>query len=266
MKKMIIGDIKLLAMASAVLTLFIGCSKTKLVDAPYPPAIVYLTQAAHAKHSAVGVYRVPSNIYGQVIYFTVEGGKVNIPIGVSRSGVDLSGDIVVNITSEAVASGGDTEPLPASAFTLPTTVTLKSGQTNATATLSVDMDFLANSLKSVPERSYGLIVRITTPDNKQSEDFSSAIFIIDPQTILSPVADFFNYTYNDGSKTGYVINRSANSVSYTWDFGDGTPLVTDAAPAPHKYATAGTYTITLTAKSVTNQLPESVRTQTITIL
>jgi len=35
-------------------------------------------------------------------------------------------------------------------------------------------------------------------------------------------------------------------VNYTWNFGDGTPLVNETDPtATHKYTTAGTYTVTL---------------------
>ena len=53
-----------------------------------------------------------------------------------------------------------------------------------------------------------------------------------------------------------------NASSATLDFGDGTP-VEDAASATHAYASAGTYTITLTGKD-TNGLTD-IATQSVTI-
>jgi|GEM_PF-6041907 len=42
-------------------------------------------------------------------------------------------------------------------------------------------------------------------------------------------------------------NISENGVSYSWDFGDGSPASTDQHPT-HTYAASGTYTVTLTAE------------------
>lgn len=38
------------------------------------------------------------------------------------------------------------------------------------------------------------------------------------------------------------------SVTYTWDFGDGTSIITSSTPAAqsHTYASQGTYTLTVT--------------------
>jgi PKD repeat protein len=43
-------------------------------------------------------------------------------------------------------------------------------------------------------------------------------------------------------------NTTQNALSYTWDFGDKTPKVTDATPT-HDYAKSGAYTVTLNAKN-----------------
>lgn len=266
MEKAVTKNSSLCVFAAVLLAVLMGCSKTKLVDAPYPSSKVYMTQAAYVKQSGSAFYQVPANIYDQVVYFTVEGGKVNIPVGVSRSGVNISGDVVVNLTSTAAAASGSMEPLPASSFELPAAVTIKSGETNAKGILSIDQNFLLNSLKNNPAATFGLNVSITAPGNSQSEGISSALFVINPGKLLSPSADFFIYTYNDGSQMGYAVNKSVNAVSYAWDFGDGTPVVTEASPAPHKYAATGTYTITLKAKGVSDQTPVSVKTLTLTIL
>lgn len=42
-------------------------------------------------------------------------------------------------------------------------------------------------------------------------------------------------------------NTSSNAVSYEWDFGDGSPTFTGAAPPPKVYNTAGTFIIRLIA-------------------
>ena len=54
--------------------------------------------------------------------------------------------------------------------------------------------------------------------------------------------NFLEYTFT---------NTSINAESYEWDFGDGNTS-TEASPT-HIYATANTYTVTLTAKGASNQ-------------
>lgn len=56
-------------------------------------------------------------------------------------------------------------------------------------------------------------------------------------------------------------NTSWRSVSYLWDFGDGTTS-TETSPS-HSYASKGTYTVTLTAIS---DLGQSTKTETIVIV
>ena len=57
-----------------------------------------------------------------------------------------------------------------------------------------------------------------------------------------PEADF---SFGGNGLTVEFTNNSANATSYLWDFGDGN-TGTDNNPT-HTYATAGTYTVTLTA-------------------
>lgn len=56
------------------------------------------------------------------------------------------------------------------------------------------------------------------------------------------------------------VNASQNATTYTWNFGDNTPLVTTTSPVPptHIYTVAGTYTITLTASNSCNSSNSTV--------
>jgi hypothetical protein len=60
-----------------------------------------------------------------------------------------------------------------------------------------------------------------------------------------PVANFSTIT---SFYTVVTTNNSVNGVSYSWDFGDGSPVSTDAEPS-HVYTVNGQYTITLTVVS-----------------
>lgn len=69
--------------------------------------------------------------------------------------------------------------------------------------------------------------------------------------LAQPTADFTSLSAANGCATEVSFtNTSANAVSYTWDFGDGSPIVNTVSPS-HVYTT-GTYTVTLTAVNSIN--------------
>lgn len=76
-----------------------------------------------------------------------------------------------------------------------------------------------------------------------------------------PVADFsLDGSPCQGQTFGVNNNSSANATAFTWNFGDGTAESHTPAPT-HSYATAGDYTITLTAETAFGCT--NVTTQTI---
>jgi hypothetical protein len=67
----------------------------------------------------------------------------------------------------------------------------------------------------------------------------------------SPVAKFTDSPAAHGSPTSFDAGgsypRSTAIATYSWNFGDGTPMQTVTTPTTtHTYANAGTYTVTLT--------------------
>lgn len=61
-----------------------------------------------------------------------------------------------------------------------------------------------------------------------------------------PVAAFTGTTACSGQATVFTDQTTGTPISWTWDFGDGTPLSNTHNPS-HTYTTAGSYTVTLVA-------------------
>ncbi len=66
------------------------------------------------------------------------------------------------------------------------------------------------------------------------------------------------------SETVTFFNTTTGAVSYDWDFGDGSPIVTTASNAPllHTYTSYGTFTVTMTATHANG----CTATQTLTVV
>ncbi|MEW5988203.1 MAG: PKD domain-containing protein [Chloroflexota bacterium] len=94
--------------------------------------------------------------------------------------------------------------------------------------------------------------------------FSGPMFL--PTSIygVSPAAGFAHNSPVTLGETAVFTNTSTGSqpMTYTWDFGDGTPPVSLTNPT-HDYTAAGAYTVTLTT---TNQWGSSTVDQTFTVL
>jgi PKD repeat protein len=68
----------------------------------------------------------------------------------------------------------------------------------------------------------------------------------DEQIIPDPAADF-TYQLVDGSaRSVQFTNTSIHAITYSWDFGDGTPVSDEKSPK-HDFKKGGDYSVTLTA-------------------
>lgn len=85
-----------------------------------------------------------------------------------------------------------------------------------------------------------------------------------PVSVLSLENVVADFSAPAASLTGEIVsfsNLSIDADAYAWDFGDGSPIDTSAAPT-HTYAVEGTYTVSLTA---INQDCEATASKTITV-
>lgn len=94
--------------------------------------------------------------------------------------------------------------------------------------------------------------------------FATTVIFIDPQQVILPVSNFSSYIYKE-TRTANFVNLSANGVSYTWNFGDGSALSTAISP-DYVYAFPGTYTVTLTTSGIAGSGAPVIKSTTVTIL
>ena len=274
MKNIFIPYQKSLLLSVVTTILLLSCNKKDIfVDASYPDQQIGIAQAAVATlgPGANGVYRVAANRVGGDFKFKVDipASKVNISMGIIRSGIKLDGAIEANLviagedTINTLKAPGlvmptTTEILPAAAFTLPPTVTVQNGKATGEFNLALDLNFLVANIT----RKYAVAIGLSSSKNGLvNSKLSIAVVYIDPAVILLPTANF-GVAIDGPTKTVEFLNSSINGVTFSWNYGDGSPVVTTPFPR-HTYTTAGSYIVSLTTTGVTGVT--SVRTTTIVI-
>ena len=249
------------------LLLLASCKKYREIrNAAYTDQKVYLP-AAVSGVSTNGIYyvnTVASPGYAFRYVADMPNKKLAIPLSAYRSGVNTKGSInaSLSVNADTVAKfliagklPSGTELLPADKYSLPNSVTVEDSQDGADFSLSVDLNFLLAN----PTKKYALGLALS--NSKGLGSSSVAIILIDP-AFLTPTAAF---TATVSGKTVTFSNTSTNAVSYSWDYGDGTPLVMDKA-SPHTYTAAGTYTVKLTTLGALGDFNKAVYTATVIIL
>lgn len=230
--------------------LFSSCRYDELAPATYPQQIIYMPTAKN------GLYTIASiPVAGTTYRFTIDqtGKKVSIPLGVYRGGVSTDGDVPVTITASAdtvtklisTSALAGTAALPAGKFEVPTSVTIPNGLESASFNLSIDLDYL----RANPTQKLALGVSIASDRTTVNPLLKTTIISFDP-AILLPTPNFTARADAAIARRITFTNTSLNAVSYSWDFGDGSPAVTVPSPG-YTYAASGTYTVTLTATGIT---------------
>lgn len=109
-----------------------------------------------------------------------------------------------------------------------------------------------------------IITTFTTNKTPGVGSVGDSLYVDDLEFVYVPKASFTSTatTICEGSNVTFTSTSTNYPTSYSWNFGDGTPVSTTQNPV-HQYATAGTYTATLT---VTNQWGSTTSTPvTVTV-
>jgi hypothetical protein len=233
---------------------FSACYKS-IGDAVFPDQAIYMPTAVNGTYF-INTFAAPGQAYRYNV--DVPGAKFNIPLSAYRSGLNSSGDVAVTINAKTdtvntlISSGTLTNTflLPADKYSLPASVTIPSNNVLGQFVLSIDLNYLLANIT----KSYAIAVSISSTPVKTTTK-NTTVIVINP-ALLIPTANFSYVLDTTTPKQYNFSNTSVNSVSYSWNFGDGTPSVTDKAPS-HVFA-SGTYTVTLTstgAGGTTNSKP-----------
>jgi len=270
MKHIIAGNIKLMIALFAIAMIFPYCQKYKEVaSAEYPDQLIYMPAANEGNYLIDAISQPTGNTptTGAPFRFIVDlaDRKFIVPLAVYRSGVNNSGAFNVDIATDAdtvthlINTGilASTEVLEPKSYSIPTSVNVMDGQEYVPFDLSIDLDFLRNHSGS---EFVALAVGVSSTERDSNPNLSTTIVVIDTK-IMKPVADFTSTM--DGQKVDFA-NTSLYSQANQWDFGDGTPVSTDASPS-HTYSGPGTYTVTLTATGITGEEDQTTKTSEITV-
>jgi len=135
--------ISLLLSMALLSVMILSCEKDDS-DADFGFAKIFMPQATLANLN----YNVPSGRDSATFNYKVDAQKVNVLLGVSRSGkLDLGAysvnvvanpDTVTQMITNGILPAATTVVMPAAMYTLPQTVSVSDGQSQATFVLSVD--------------------------------------------------------------------------------------------------------------------------------
>lgn len=161
-----------------------GCRKDKGNDLVFGNTAIYMPQALQSGGIDL-TYQVPSGLDTATRNYVIEsGGKtVDIILGVSRSGMQAAEAFSVDVrvdsdtVNAAIQSGAlQAVALPEKSYVLPQSVSVPSGQTEATFYLKVDAD----QLKQFAGQKVALAVKVANPSRYTlNPDFCETIVVID---------------------------------------------------------------------------------------
>jgi hypothetical protein len=161
-----------------------GCRKDKGNDLVFGHTAIYMPQALQSGGINL-TYQVPSGLDTATRNYVIEpGGKtLDVILGVSRSGMQAPEGFSVDVSADpdtiaaAIQSGVlQAVSLPEKSYVLPQSVSVSSGQTEATFYLQVNID----QLKQFAGQKVALAVKVTNPSRYTlNTDFCETIVVID---------------------------------------------------------------------------------------
>jgi len=178
----------------SLILIFMSCGKSA-GSLDYGFGYIYMPQSIQSGTSGI-LYNVPSGMDSATYNYTIDtpGNKLNIVLGVLRSGKMQNDAYSVSIgtnadtVNAAIANGslsdaGDVVLLPGAAYTLPSSVSVPSGQYQSTFYLSVDI----SQLKMLSGKKAALAVNISNPTKYQLDSTNTeTIVLIDVDALHLP--------------------------------------------------------------------------------
>ncbi len=258
--KKIVNRILLLG---AVAAMFSACEYRDVYDAgsQYPNDKVYIAGVYESV-----IYKVDELITSEDAPFRykidAENNKLLIPLGVYRGSVWSKKDVVVElgvdndtiqglIESEELVGedGGIPEILPEGKYSFDSEIRIGSGEDLGITNLAVDIPFLLENL----DKRYVLGIKIVDSNVDINEDLSVIVF--DITAGLIEAQPDFTYTIDEDDPLKILItNTSLFCLDYEWDFGDGSPAMTEEDPKEHVFPAVGIYDVKLTSKGTRGNL------------
>lgn len=242
---------------SAIAAMFSACEYREVYDAgsQYPNDKVYIAGVYESV-----IYEVNELIESEDAPFRykidAENNKLLVPIGVYRSSVWSDKNVVVElgvdndtiqglIESEALVGedGSIPEILPEGKYSFESEIHISKGEDLGMTNLAIDVPFLLENL----DKRYVLGMKIVDSNADINEDLSVIVFDITAGLIEAQP----NFTYQideDDPLKILITNTSVFCLDYEWDFGDGSPVVTEQDPKEHVFPAVGIYDVKLTSK------------------
>jgi hypothetical protein len=128
-----------------------ACNKE---ETKYGITNIFMPQAVNLSGGINANYPVPTGTDSSTFNYYLENNKINVILGVSRSGMQVgeafSVDIVTNTDtiSQMLANGildASTMLMPAAMYSLPSDISVESGKRQATFSLAIDIDQIKSS-------------------------------------------------------------------------------------------------------------------------
>jgi hypothetical protein len=167
MKKSMIKTAAFFTITTLLIMIVSGCDKG-FNSASFGYNYIYMPEATMSGGLNLN-YTVPSGLDSATYNYQLDtvNHKVNVDLGVSVSGEQAGVGFIVNVsvnndTTNQIVSGGsitNAVVIPASMYSLPSSVTVPAGQHFATFNLSID----AVALKAYAGKTVVLTVQITNP-------------------------------------------------------------------------------------------------------
>jgi PKD repeat protein len=261
----------------AMIIFFIGiisfsCEyETDIRDAEFPDQLLYMPAAYNNGLfiiNDIARERGELPFEGHPFKYVVDlaNKKFIVPLSVYRSGINNTGEFSVNIEVDtdtivninAAENYSDSLSLiPDDKYSIVNSVEMKDGEEIAQFDLAIELDYLRNNY---PDKIFALGIRISSPQRETNPNLSTTVVIIHTE-IIKPTADF---SVSIDERTVNFTNNSLMAEKYEWDFGDGSEISEEISPT-HKYSSAGTYMVTLTALGITGEQDKSSTTIEITV-